>query len=1347
VAAGLTETVDIAASQASLTGQISFTGSASLADAQSLYVQGNEYSGSGGYARDWVAPSGSGGYELIVTPGDWRPRLVYTRFFDSGSGVPADYRNVTINYYDSVIQGTPLITSATAAAVQDHEIAFGEISITVDAGTGTVSNPRIQSSYCEYRDENNIRLYFYYLNAYSSSQNNVSQATVSATAPEGTCNLQIYGNVGGTDLALGSAQVEIVAGTQQQQDIGGPSLTITYPDPDTVVDANTIDVEGNATDDVAVQFVTVNGAAAILTPESPGDFSTIDFEAVGISIPNKGPNELATVAVDTSGKETRDTRTLSWTPADGNVVNTLSVDVTGTASDDAGIDSITVNGQTAAVTPQGGTSVTFERQGLTLIEGSNSLEVIVTDISQLSTSQTHSVSVVLNSAPTANDGSATTDEDTSAGITLTGGDIDGDSLTYSVVANPTNGTVSCTAASCTYTPNADYNGSDSFTFKTNDGALDSNVATISITVNAVNDDPDAVDDSASTNEDTPVSTSVLVNDTDIDGDSLTVSGSTNGSDGTVSCTTSCTYTPNLNFNGTDSYTYTISDGNGGGDTATVSVTIIAVNDAPEANDDVASTNEDTPVSTGVLANDSDVDGDSLTVAGSTNGSDGTVSCTAASCTYTPNLNFNGSDSYTYTVSDGNGGSDTATVDVTIIAVNDAPLADAGGPYSGSEGSAIGPNGGGSSDVDGDSLAYAWSVDSTSCSFDDPTSVTPQLTCTDNGNFTVSLTVTDPSGASDTDTAGVSVVNVAPTIGVDNASITVNESATAGNTGSFADVGDDDVVISASVGSVTQTDQKDGNWTWSFVSTDGPDETQTVTITATDADGASTSTTFALTVLNVPPVAGDDSGTTAEDTAVTTSVLANDTDVGFDALSVTGSSNGSNGTVSCDATSCTYAPSANFNGTDSYTYTVSDEDGAEDTGEVVITVTPVNDVPSVSANDDTAQYSDPVLVTISAGDIDSTSLSIMTTALPAGLSLSGPTCTDNAAAPPSGVDCTWTVGGNVTAAPGDYSVTATVTDNGELSDTTLLSASTPFVITVEQEDVRSTYTGPLFLSSAESGDFTVTLMATIRDITVVGGDPATDPDAGVITNASVSFYESSDPNPANWVLLCNAPAVTLVFAGNEQVGFAGCDYSSSLANNEDELPVEVSIVVNDHYVDTTDNEFVVLVVRPGEGKITGGGQLELDNSAGVYTADPEQRTNYGFNAMAQKKGKKNTQLKGRMTIILRATDGNKYKIKSNALLSLGVDLDPDGDGNSEDEPFYAEFEAKANLTDVTDPLNPISLGGNLLLQMRMTDNGEPGDTDTISLTLWDGGTLLFSSNWDGSQSVEQLVERGNLQVHP
>ena len=106
--------------------------------------------------------------------------------------------------------------------------------------------------------------------------------------------------------------------------------------------------------------------------------------------------------------------------------------------------------------------------------------------------------------------------------------------------------------------------------------------------------------------------------------------------------------------------------------------------------------------------------------------------------------------------------------------------------------------------------------------------------------------------------------------------------------------------------------------------------------------------------------------------------------------------------------------------------------------------------AVSATDDTAQYSDPVSVTISGGDIDSTSLSFVTTSLAAGLSLSAASCA--AGAPP--VDCEWTVSGNITEGPGVYAVTVTVTDDGELTDTTLLSALATFEITVEQKDAQS-----------------------------------------------------------------------------------------------------------------------------------------------------------------------------------------------------------------------------------------------------------------------------------------------------
>ena len=98
----------------------------------------------------------------------------------------------------------------------------------------------------------------------------------------------------------------------------------------------------------------------------------------------------------------------------------------------------------------------------------------------------------------------------------------------------------------------------------------------------------------------------------------------------------CTYTPAANYHGADTFTYTISDGNGGTDTATVTVTVTPVNDAPVAVDDTLATSEDTAGIANVLANDTDPDGDTLTVTGETNGAHGTVTCTAGGdCTYTP----------------------------------------------------------------------------------------------------------------------------------------------------------------------------------------------------------------------------------------------------------------------------------------------------------------------------------------------------------------------------------------------------------------------------------------------------------------------------------------------------------------------------------------------------------------------------------------------------------------------------------------------------------------------------------------------------------------------------------------
>jgi ELWxxDGT repeat protein/VCBS repeat-containing protein len=284
-----------------------------------------------------------------------------------------------------------------------------------------------------------------------------------------------------------------------------------------------------------------------------------------------------------------------------------------------------------------------------------------------------------NLAPVASNSTPTTPEDTPLNATLVGSDIDSTSLTYSIVTGATNGTVVITNAATgayTYTPNANFNGSDSFTFKINDGYADSNTATVSITVSAVNDAPVAANATPSTAEDTPLNGTLVA--TDVDSPSLTYSIVTNASNGTVVITNTATgaytYTPNANFNGTDSFTFRANDGSVNSNTATVNITITPVNDAPVASGATPTTAEDTPLSGTLVA--SDVDSPSLTYSIVTNAAHGTVVITNSATgayTYTPNANYNGPDSFTFKVNDGSLDSNTATVNLTITPVNDAPV--------------------------------------------------------------------------------------------------------------------------------------------------------------------------------------------------------------------------------------------------------------------------------------------------------------------------------------------------------------------------------------------------------------------------------------------------------------------------------------------------------------------------------------------------------------------------------------------------------------------------------------------------------------------------------------------------
>ncbi|HWW76673.1 MAG TPA: tandem-95 repeat protein, partial [Pyrinomonadaceae bacterium] len=292
---------------------------------------------------------------------------------------------------------------------------------------------------------------------------------------------------------------------------------------------------------------------------------------------------------------------------------------------------------------------------------------------------TANVSVTVNAVndnPSAADDSATVAEDSGANtvnVLTNDSDADGDALSVSAVTQGAHGSVANNGTSVSYTPAANYNGPDSFGYTISDGHGGIATATVNITVTAVNDDPTANNDSVTTDEDTAVTHNVLGNDSDVDGDTLSIASVTQGAHGSVTFSGGdVTYTPAANYNGGDSFSYTVSDGNGGTATANVSVTVNAVNDNPTASDDSATTNEDASVTVSVLTNDSDVDGDTLSVTGAGGATKGSVTFNASGVTYTPNANANGTDTFSYTVSDGNGGTATANVTVTINAVNDAP---------------------------------------------------------------------------------------------------------------------------------------------------------------------------------------------------------------------------------------------------------------------------------------------------------------------------------------------------------------------------------------------------------------------------------------------------------------------------------------------------------------------------------------------------------------------------------------------------------------------------------------------------------------------------------------------------
>jgi len=306
-------------------------------------------------------------------------------------------------------------------------------------------------------------------------------------------------------------------------------------------------------------------------------------------------------------------------------------------------------------------------------------------------------SIRTNTPPVIAEGSAisvTMSEDgspTPFSLTLNASDVDGDTITWSILTQASHGAASASGAGASkaisYSPTANYNGDDSFVVRVSDGNGGTDETTVNVTIQSVNDAPLIAEGSAisvTMSEDgSPTPFSLTLNTSDVDGDTITWSVLTQASHGSASAfgagaSKAISYNSTADFNGNDSFVVRVSDGNGGTDDITVNVTVQPVDDAPVAVHDTYTTPEDTRLvvaSSGILTNDSDVEGDTLTTvleSGPANG--GLELYSDGSFVYTPTLNYNGVITFTYRAVGGGEESNTGTVTITVSPENDGPAA-------------------------------------------------------------------------------------------------------------------------------------------------------------------------------------------------------------------------------------------------------------------------------------------------------------------------------------------------------------------------------------------------------------------------------------------------------------------------------------------------------------------------------------------------------------------------------------------------------------------------------------------------------------------------------------------------
>ncbi|MEJ2700909.1 MAG: Ig-like domain-containing protein [Sedimentisphaerales bacterium] len=619
--------------------------------------------------------------------------------------------------------------------------------------------------------------------------------------------------------------------------------------------------------------------------------------------------------------------------------------------------------------------------------GTDSFSFTVDDGTIESIPATVSVNITANRPPMVSLESVIVAEDSTAAIGLTGNDPDGDDITYSVVTNPSHGSLTGTPPNLTYAPNPNFSGKDMFTFKANDGAADSGLGTISIMVTPSNDPPTANTESVTVAEDTPAS--IVLSGVDPDGDPLAYSVVTKPSHGTLSGTEpDVTYTPNPNFNGQDEFAFKVNDGTVDSKPASVSIRITMVEDPPMAHPATVKVDEDKTSPIDLSADDPD--GDSLTFKVVRNPSHGKLSGTPPNLSFTPDPNFSGTDSLVFVASDAKAESEPATLLIEVTPENDPPTAYSDGlttPEDVPVRIVLA-----ATDPDGDPLTYSIVTEPSNGSL---SGTEPNLVYTPNPEFSGQdqFTFSVSDGIADSAPVSVSIkitaLEDAPT--ANDINVEMKEDTSTEITLTGHDPEGDPLTyrvtapprhgkLSGEAPNLTYTPDPNFSWldSFSFAASDGK------------AEGKPGVVSIVVVPTNDPPIAREDTLKTQEDTPGTINVLANDVELDNEVLKIARVTQGAHGSVKLNANrTLTYTPRSEFHGDDQFTYTVVDQGGEMDTATVKVVVTNVDDPPKIMSQPvTTAMVSVPYVYNVVASDPDGTEdLTYSLIAQPSGMTVS------------------------------------------------------------------------------------------------------------------------------------------------------------------------------------------------------------------------------------------------------------------------------------------------------------------------------------------------------------------------